>query len=646
MVETKEFVEHIIKLTNRQSDQTNEQEPKWKSSTGQRWPSTDDQELEITQLPTSSKDDYYELIKQSLFWINMNLMDNTSNWSLLEKEWVIKAHRSELTKNQEKLIQKLFHIINSRDTSTLQQFLQKTKSNPDLKTVLDLKVGASELTLLHILPTILYSFDSCTLVDCLLKAGAEPNIQDYKGKTPLHYYAATYPVEKKYVDSLVSHGADLNIKDNNGKTPLQIAIDKGTLDVAECFFNLEQKKLYEELNKLIEGTSKLENGSSKYNVQGVEDLKKFLDKNKNNEDLKMILSIRDEENNLEILKDYMYTEVINLLSATQSQLMVTEQETEETYVPHQCLLDIYLTDQLRQLNQFVSKIPKAANIAELQKVVDKAIMSGVGLNLTKDGGPCFTDYILERIGQLEKNHEVASNIVCTLISKGARLSDWNSLNVIDEIELEFKEHKANMIKAHEQCVDRTHKFLKIAKNATNGKLNCAKMDNATFYLEYSEDSIIDVAQVTDGTRDLGLTHGDVKCGRNIVKIGSSEVEIQTKGGIRYYTDLTEGSDIVLTFYTSLGNVDVRLYPDIQNKSKIIVEVSNKEEVLEKFEGHKEELGEDCALGNYYVYDAIEQGYFERSDGLMRPEVISESNNKWAEREELRRVSNSREEIAR
>ncbi|MGY5857663.1 MULTISPECIES: hypothetical protein [unclassified Wolbachia] len=49
-------------------------------------------------------------------------------------------------------------------------------------------------------------------MDCLLKAGAEPNIQDYKGKTPLHYYAATYPVEKKYVDSLVSYGADLNIQ--------------------------------------------------------------------------------------------------------------------------------------------------------------------------------------------------------------------------------------------------------------------------------------------------------------------------------------------------------------------------------------------------------------------------------------------------
>ncbi|CCE77157.1 hypothetical protein WALBB_1340001 [Wolbachia pipientis wAlbB] len=91
----------------------------------------------------------------------------------------------------------------------------------------------------------------------------------------------------------------------------------------------------------------------------------------------------------------------------------------------------------------------------------------------------------------------------------------------------------------------------------------------------------------------------------------------------------------------MGNVDVRLYPDIQNKSKIIVEVSNREEILEKFKDREEELGNDCALGDYWVYYAIERGCFERSGGLMRPEVISESNNKWTGREELRRTSDSR-----
>ncbi|UIP92012.1 hypothetical protein IYZ83_002135 [Wolbachia pipientis] len=96
----------------------------------------------------------------------------------------------------------------------------------------------------------------------------------------------------------------------------------------------------------------------------------------------------------------------------------------------------------------------------------------------------------------------------------------------------------------------------------------------------------------------------------------------------------------------MGNVDVRLYPDVQNKSNIIVEVSDREEILEKFKGREGELGNDCALGKHWVYDAIEQGYFERSGGLICPEVISDSNNKWTEREELRRTSDPRREVSR
>ncbi len=52
---------------------------------------------------------------------------------------------------------------------------------------------------------------------------------------------------------------------------------------------------------------------------------------------------------------------------------------------------------------------------------------------------------------------------------------------------------------------------------------------------------------------------------------------------------------------------------MQDEGKIIVEVSNKEEILEKFKNYKEELGENCLLGGSSVYDAIKQGYFKRPE---------------------------------
>ncbi|MDM8335079.1 hypothetical protein [Wolbachia pipientis] len=43
------------------------------------------------------------------------------------------------------------------------------------------------------------------------------------------------------------------------------------------------------------------------------------------------------------------------------------------------------------------------------------------------------------------------------------------------------------------------------------------MDSSTFYLEYSEDSTIHVAKITDGARNLGITQREEGYGRNIIK---------------------------------------------------------------------------------------------------------------------------------
>lgn len=56
---------------------------------------------------------------------------------------------------------------------------------------------------------------------------------------------------------------------------------------------------------------------------------------------------------------------------------------------------------------------------ELQEVVNEIIASGMRLNFAKDKDYYFADHVLEKIAQLEGSYGIASDIVCTLISRGA-----------------------------------------------------------------------------------------------------------------------------------------------------------------------------------------------------------------------------------
>lgn len=661
-------------------------------------------------------DEEYQLIKKHLF-SSLNsrlLMDSKLSFEGIVCTWI--ASTPNLTGSQKGLNRELLNILKSLDPchydqkedrhceyyiEKLKNFLQINKNNQDLKTVLNLKRGESGLTVLHLVSSVgKVTEEYNEAVDLLLEAGANPNIQNDKGRTPLHYtdvlasvasllkgkanpniqdnrgetplhYAASIG-HADYVNLLIEKKANSNIQDKKGATPLQIAIDNHHYYVEECFFTDKQKNLSEELYFILDECfyayqdciwSKDEDRPGYFAnfVHSTKSLKEFLDKHKSSEDLKMILSIRDRDGRSKILNyarainkkvvDLLLSvgaidpckEGVSLLGCRGSFYNVGERYFAKS--------TLWNTPNQVKLNEFLSKISKVQDMYKLEEVVNEAIKSGVRFGLSKrfsQGKKAynFVDHVIEKISKLEKNPKVASNMICKLVSRGAVFDNKIGIDVVNALESEFEDHKANVIKAHENYISNAHKFIEVAKSATNSELNDVRIDNSTFYLEYSGDSIIDVAKITDGTRGLGLIYGDVKCGRNIVKICNSEVEIQTEGGIRYYTDLTEGSDIVLTFYTSLGNIDVRLYPDVQNKSKIIVEVSNREEILEKFKGREEELGNDCALGDYWVYYAIKHGYFERSGGLMRPEVISESNNKWTEREELRRTSDPRREVSR
>ncbi|MBA8769936.1 hypothetical protein HCR16_02065 [Wolbachia pipientis] len=614
----------------------------------------DDWSPEITQLPILDSRDYcYCFIKIRLIYSDngpRTLVDDRKYLEYLVHEWLMDAPNLELTSSQKKLNEGLLESVvkdlvcsNYNNFLNLKQYLADNKKSEDLKAVLNLKRSKLETTLLHAFvgqetmldlleagadPNIQDSKGKTPLhdtalyncqyedVDCLLGLQANPNIQDNKGKTPLHYYAACCTSKSRGVmDLLVKNGADLSIKDNDGKTPLQIASDNN--NIIECLLTENQKKLYNKLLKMVNLES-LDSDWDLPNPTEFKILKKFLNGHKNDEDFKTVLNVKINSGNSALINNYTLSEVKkSLLQAGATNLTNAEQGDFEGISKNlverwdSLLSDIVLPDRLAKINQFLSQVSEAESLAELQKVVNEAIISGVRLNFAQDQEHYFTDHVIERISHLDKNPEVASDIICALISRGGKLKDLSSFQVINEIEPSFKFHKANMIVAYNNYINYAKEFCTIAESAANGELNDARIDNSTFYLEYSEDSTIDIAKITDGVRSSGLTREVIGYGRDLIKIGKSEVEITTQGGIRNYTDLAKDSDIVLTFYTGQGKLEVRLYSDKQNKDQIKVEVDDRG-LLEKLKNYKEELGKNCLLGGLSVNKAIKQGYFFRS----------------------------------
>ena len=59
-------------------------------------------------------------------------------------------------------------------------------------------------------------------IDCLLANGADPNIADDKGRTPMHIIAQK-GIGRNQVQLLIEHGADIDARDADGRTPLDYA---------------------------------------------------------------------------------------------------------------------------------------------------------------------------------------------------------------------------------------------------------------------------------------------------------------------------------------------------------------------------------------------------------------------------------------
>lgn len=74
----------------------------------------------------------------------------------------------------------------------------------------------------------------------LLEKGADPNVQDKQGITPVHDAARTGFLDTLRV--LVEYGASVNIPDHSGALPIHIAIWEGHRDVVEFLAPLSDLK--------------------------------------------------------------------------------------------------------------------------------------------------------------------------------------------------------------------------------------------------------------------------------------------------------------------------------------------------------------------------------------------------------------------
>ncbi len=118
-------------------------------------------------------------------------------------------------------------------------------------------------------------------------------------------------------------------------------------------------------------------------------------------------------------------------------------------------------------------------------------------------------------------------------------------------------------------------------------------------MEFSEESKVEVAKIL---RELGS---------NILKIGNDAVEVKSeKGGVRNYTDMSNGSSVILQFPTSIGKLNIILSHDVKKYDQLQVRVENKE-LWAELQKRGEEIGKNCLFGGVKLKKAVEKGSFMR-----------------------------------
>ncbi|WP_353283387.1 hypothetical protein [Wolbachia endosymbiont (group A) of Pogonocherus hispidulus] len=295
-----------------------------------------------------------------------------------------------------------------------------------------------------------------------------------------------------------------------------------------------------------------------------------------------------------------------------------------------------LNDQAEDLNPFASALQKikpsaeklswlksavvrAKSPNELHKVVDEALAAGARLNACNDGEWSFAEYVVLGTHFHKFDKVDRKKLIRKLMLSGAEFHDTLLENkLIGEIYNELQPEVQPQI-------DRQLEELEKAGESAvqEGELIDIEIDNTTSYIEFSENSKIEVAKILEANRKLGS---------NILKIGNDAVEVKSeKGGTRNYVDVSGGGSIVLEFPTSTGKLNIILCHDVKKYDQVQVRVENKE-MWAELQQIGEEIGKNCLFGGVKLKEAVEKGSFTRC-GIWseKQKEVSEKLFSWVDK---------------
>lgn len=283
-----------------------------------------------------------------------------------------------------------------------------------------------------------------------------------------------------------------------------------------------------------------------------------------------------------------------------------------------------------QLNEFLKKAVSAPNIDELSIVVDTALESGIRINAYNENGLSFSNIVISKMYRDGFSGNEQKNIIRKLALSGAEFDaqvNPEMMEICNKIQNEVKP----------QVHDRLKKLKEIGESAAiQGTVENVEIDNKTFHIEFSPNSRVEVAKVISGTQDLGLSKGNLNLGGSLIKIGNGEFEVKTRqDGTRDYVDISDNSAFSVTFPTSLGQLNIKMYHDAEHPHLIKIEVEN-ENTWSELQRIGETVGNGCLFGGMSVKTAIEAGGFIRPGSQMSTETVraipkSQETVSWAER---------------